>query len=190
MPAIGVMLPAMKLENAVLSFALVSALGAGATVQAQTAAAASEHKSVRGTLIAVDTTLNALNMKTDDGKQVSWRFEKGVVGELAAFKPGDAVIVIYRQLGADKAVTAVAFPGATKTPVYVNTTSERVELFSSAMTDGVCKAAGAPADHNTIPVGGRAEAMGECWCCAPEGLTCAPANKTGVGKAFLTRCYN
>lgn len=188
------MLTAMKLPNAVLPGLCVALLvGLGSVpprAAAQGAASAAEHKSVRGTLIAVDKTLNALNMKTDDGKQVTWRFEKGVVAELAAFKPGDAVVVIYRQRGADKAVTAVAFPGATKMPVYVNTMTERVELYSSAMTDGVCKATDAPADHNTIPVGGRAEAMGECWCCAPDGQSCTPTNKTGVGKAFLTRCYN
>ena len=46
--------------------------------------------------------------------------------------------MIYRELGAEKAVTAIAFPGAAATPVYVNTTDQRVTLISGPMVDGAC----------------------------------------------------
>jgi hypothetical protein len=185
----------MKVSDTLgLGTALVLVLCSGSAAprvaaQAPAAEAGAEHKSVRGTLVAVDKSLNALTMNTDDGKQLSWRFEKTVIAQLLEFKPGGPIVVIYRQQGADKAVTAVAFPGVTTTPVYVNATKERVALFSGPKTDGVCKATDVPADQTTIPVGGRAESLGECWCCAPAGETCLPGNKTGVGKAFLTRCY-
>jgi len=165
---------------------------AAARASAQTApaeAAPAAHKSAYGTLESVDKSLRGLIMKSNEGKRIAWRFEKAVIEELANFKPGSPVIVIYRQRGTDKAVTAVAFPGATATPTYVNSTGERLEFFSGAMVNGVCGAGEPPFDRTTLPVGGIAETTNACWCCAPAGEGCTPANKTGVGKAFLTRCY-
>jgi hypothetical protein len=87
-------------------------------------------------------------------------------------------------------VTAIAFPGKAKTPIYVNTTGQRVELVSGPKVEGAC---GQPPEaaikRTTIPTGGRAETQDECWCCAPAGQTCVPANRTGLGQAFLVHCY-
>ena len=147
-------------------------------------------KSVHGTLDAGDLQLNGVIMRTDEGKRVAWKFDKAVIAQLTGFKPGDPMVVIYREKGKDKAVTALAFPGAAATAVYVNTTGQRVELVSGPMVNGAC---GAPADTppnvTTIPMGGRADTADACWCCAPAGETCTPANKTGAGRAFLTNCY-
>jgi len=148
-------------------------------------------KSVHGTLEAVDESLNGVIMKSDDGRRVAWQFDSKVIARLTGFKRGDPIVVIYRQRGSDKAVTAVAFPGAAEAPVYVNTTGQRVELVSGPMVNGAC---GQPSDRppntTTIPAGGRAETTDACWCCAPAGETCTPANKTGAGQAFLTHCYD
>jgi hypothetical protein len=147
-------------------------------------------KSVHGKLETVDKRQGGIIMTSDDGKRLAWRFDKRVIEEASAFHPGDPIVVIYRQIGGDKTVTAVAFPGATATPVYLNTTGERVEFVSGPAVDGVCGKPGTDAGLNqsTIPVGGRAEVSDACWCCAPAGESCAPANKTGLGKAFLVRC--
>jgi hypothetical protein len=147
-------------------------------------------KSVHGKLETVDKSLNGIVMRSDEGRRMAWRFEKVVIDQLSAFKPGDSIVVIYRQRGSDKAVTAVAFPGAAHSPVYINTTGRRVEFVSGPKVNGACGAMGdAPLNHSTIPVDGMAEVSDECWCCAPAGEACAPANKTGLGKAFLTQCY-
>ena len=157
---------------------------------AQDASGQRKFKSVHGTLDAVDPQLNGVIMRTDEGKRVAWKFDKAVIAQLTGFKPGDPMVVIYREKGKDKAVTALAFPGAAQTALYVNTTGQRVELVSGPMVNGSC---GAPADTppnvTTIPMTGRADTADACWCCAPAGETCTPANKTGAGVAFLTNCY-
>jgi hypothetical protein len=148
-------------------------------------------KSVHGTLEAVDRSLNGLIMKTDEGRRVAWKFDKAVIAQLSGFKRGDPIVVIYRQRESAKVVTAVAFPGAADAPVYVNTTGQRVELVSGPMANGACgPSSDQPLNTSTIPMGGRAEIADACWCCAPAGESCTPANKSGAGQAFLTHCFN
>jgi hypothetical protein len=147
-------------------------------------------RSVHGKLESVDVQLNGVVMVSDDGQRMAWQFDKAVIAKLEGFKPGDPVVVIYRQRGTGKAVTALAFPGAAATPVYVNTSGQRVDLVSGPMVDGACgKPAEASIHRTTIPVGGRAETSDACWCCASAGEACTPANKTGLGQAFLVHCY-
>ena len=69
---------------------------------------------------------------------MAWQFDKAVIAQLKGFKVGDPVVVIYRQRGSDKAVTAIGFPGAAATPVYFNTSGQRVELVSGPMVGGAC----------------------------------------------------
>ena len=148
-------------------------------------------KSVRGTLRSVDKGLNRVTMKTDAGKSLAWGFSPAVIAEVDKFTAGTPMIVIYRQVTpTEKRVTAVAFPGTAKTPTYVNLTGSRVVLRSSAAVGNVCAAAAAgAASESIIPVGGRAEAMEACWCCAPAGSTCTPGTRSGPGQAFLERCF-
>jgi hypothetical protein len=149
------------------------------------------HKSVYGKLQSVDKSQNGVLMISDSGERLAWRFEPAVIAEAARFKSGDPMIVIYRQTtSTDKKVTAVAFPGSASTPLYVNLTGDRVVLRSGPMVNGVC----GPGDEanvkeSTIPVGGLAEATDACWCCASPGESCAPGNKTGLGRALLVRCF-
>lgn len=150
------------------------------------------HKSVYGKLSSVDQSLNGVIMRADDGQKMAWKFDKRVIGELAKFKPGDPMIVIYRQIGpSEKRVTAVAFPGAAATPTYVNSSGGRVLLRSSAQVDGACPlVAGDAVSESTIPMGGMAEVMENgCWCCAVAGETCTPGNRSGLGRAFLVNCF-
>jgi hypothetical protein len=149
------------------------------------------HKSVYGKLDGVDTSQNGVIMKSDAGERLAWRFKPEVVAEVALFKPGDPMIVIYRQISSsEKRVTAVAFPGAASTPLYVNMTGERVLLRSAPAVGGECGQPDAgPVTDSMIPVGGRAEALAGCWCCASAGQTCTPGNKTGQGKALLVTCF-
>jgi hypothetical protein len=172
---------------------LVLLLGAPAPPVAAQASpdAGRPHKSVYGKLASVDKSLNGVIMTADDGQRLAWRFDARVVAQAARFKPGDPMIVIYRQISpSEKRVTAVAFPGAAGKPTYVNTTGSRVLLRSSPMVDGVCgQPAAAPATESMIPSDGVAEVLEGCWCCAVPGESCTPGNKSGVGRAFLVNCF-
>jgi hypothetical protein len=59
------------------------------------------------------------------------------------------------------------------------------------MVGGVCSQTpdAAPISESVIPTDGRAEVMEACWCCAPSGETCTPSNKSGLGQAFLVKCF-
>lgn len=163
--------------------------GTAAPATAQAAAPVETRQSVHGKLEAVDVQMNGIVMTTDEGKRVAWQFDKAVVDRLSGFKPGAPVIVIYRQGGAGKMVTAVAFPGSADKPVYVNTSGERVEIVGGPIVDGKCgQPSDSPLSQTTIPRGAQAEVLDACWCCAPAGETCIPANKTGAGQAFLAHC--
>jgi hypothetical protein len=148
-------------------------------------------KSVYGTLQSIDKSLNGLIMKSDKGERLAWRFEAAVIAEAARFKPGDPMIVIYRQLSpTEKAVTAVAFPGTAATPIYVNMTGRAVLLRSAPAVGGACgKADAGPVNDFTIGNGSLTEIMDACWCCAPIGETCVPGNKSGSGRALLVACF-
>ena len=148
------------------------------------------NKSVHGTLERVDPKLNSLHMKTTAGERMAWQLDAAVIAELAKFKAGDAVVVIYRQIGpTDKAVTAIGFPGATATPIYVNTTKSRVLFRSGDAVDGQCGLEAGTATETTLLPGAMAEISDACWCCTPAGTTCTPANKSGLGRAFLVACF-
>ena len=149
------------------------------------------HKSIYGKLESVDKSQNRIFMKSDTGERLVWRFDRPVIEEAARFKPGDPLIVIYRQLQKnEKRVTAIAFPGTATTPIYVNMTGSRVVLRSAPMVDGVCGQPNAgPVNESPIPGGGLAEAQEACWCCAPSGESCTPGNKSGLGRAFLVQCF-
>jgi hypothetical protein len=149
------------------------------------------HKSVYGKLSVIDKTLNGVAMTTDSGERLAWRFNPSVVKEAAQFKPGDRMIVIYRQIASnEKRVTALAFPGSAKTPIYVNTTGQRVLVRSTAAVDGVCGGPGeGKVTESVIPAGGIAEVLDGCWCCATDGESCTPGNKSGNGRALLVHCF-
>jgi hypothetical protein len=149
------------------------------------------HKSVYGKLAVIDKTLNGVAMTTDAGERLAWRFNARVVEEASQFKPGDRMIVIYRQIASnEKRVTALAFPGSAKTPIYVNTTGQRVLVRSAAPVNGAC---GQPEEGKVteavIPAGGIAEVLEGCWCCATDGESCTPGNKSGNGRALLVHCF-
>jgi hypothetical protein len=148
-------------------------------------------KSVYGKLQSIDKRLGALVMVADDGQRLAWKFESALIAEAEQFKPGDSMIVIYRQLDlSDKRVTAVAFPGTATTPTYVNLTGERVTVRSAPLVDGACGLLSeGPFQEITIPRGGIAELADGCWCCASAGDSCVPGNKTGVGRALLANCF-
>ena len=149
--------------------------------------------SVRGTLLEVDHMANSITMKSDDGKTLAWRVDNDVAREVEGFDVGVPLIVIYRDLPGDvKRVTALAFPGAEKTPTYVNMTGERVVLRSAPPVDGGCDAhasSNAEASVSVIPAGGRAEVLEACWCCAIVGETCNTTTRSGVGRAYLMQCF-
>jgi hypothetical protein len=147
-------------------------------------------RTVHGKLEMVNESVNGVSVVSDQGQRMAWQFDETVIAQIKGFKPGDPVVVIYRERGGGKAVTAIGFPGKAATPVYINTAGERVELVSGPMTGGVCgQAADTPVHRTTIPTGGRAETQDACWCCAPVGQACVPSNKTGLGQAFLIHCY-
>lgn len=170
---------------------LLLALVVGVPVGASSPEPARAPKSVQGKLLSVDRALNGVTMKTDTGKSLAWRFSPDVIAEVEKFAPGTPMVVIYRQVTpSEKRVTAVAFPGTAKTPTYVNLTGSRVALRSGAAVGEACTGADAGrVSESIIPVGGRAEAMEACWCCAPAGGTCTPGTKSGQGQAFLERCF-
>jgi hypothetical protein len=148
-------------------------------------------KSVRGKLERVDESLNGLIMRSDEGKRMAWKFDPPVIAELAKFKAGDPIIVIYRQISRnEKRVTAVAFPGTAEAPTYLNVTGYRVLMRSSPAVKGVCGDPTAqPVTESMIPNGGMGEALEACWCCATSDESCTPSNRTGAGKAVLVSCF-
>ena len=175
-------------------------LALAGTAGAQTAPAAAPaspapparvSKSVRGTLMRVDVRRRTVVMKEDTGKNLEWRFGQAIVEEAAKFEPGSPLIVIYRQTSAnEKRLTALAFPGAAPRPVYVNYTGSPVLMRSGPGAGDVCGQADAGSVNDSVlPVLGRAEVKDACWCCAPEGETCATSNRTGNGIAFLESCF-
>ena len=167
--------------------------GPSPRVQAQAtsqAPAAAPTKSVYGKLLSVDKTLGNVLMTEDGGATLAWHFDAEVIAEAARFKPGDPLIVIYRQTTPkEKRVTAMAFPGTAKAPIYMNLTGDRVVIRSSAGVGGACNQTSGPVSESTIPRGGLAEVLDECWCCAPVGETCVPGNKSGLGRALLAQCF-
>ena len=149
-------------------------------------------KSAYGTMSAIDKSLSAVAMKTREGKKLAWKFPPRVIDQiLTSFKIGDPMIVIYRQISpSEKRVTAVAFPGSAATPIYVNTTGSRVLVRTSPMANGVCGTPDAgPISESVLPADGRAEVQEACWCCAVDGESCVPGNKSGNGRAFLVSCF-
>jgi hypothetical protein len=147
-------------------------------------------RTVYGKLEMVNESVNGVSLVSDEGQRMAWQFDKTVIERLKGFKPGDPVVVIYRERGGGKAVTAIAFPGKAATPIYVNTSGERVELVSGPMVGGACgQTADTPVNRTSIPPDGRAETQDACWCCAPAGQACVPSNRTGLGQAFLIHCY-
>ena len=135
-------------------------------------------KSVYGKLLSVDTSLNNLLMTEDGGAKLAWHFDAPVIAEAARFKPGAPLIVIYRQTSPkQKRVTAIAFPGSAKTPIYMNMTSERVVLRSAAAVNDSCSQTSGAVTESTIPSRGLAEALDECWCCAPAGRDLHPGQQ-------------
>lgn len=182
----------------VLSFGgPLAAQSAPASPTASPAAAAAPdsgrpQKSAYGTMSAIDKSLSAVAMKTRDGRKLAWKFPPRVIEQiLTSFKIGDPMIVIYRQISpSEKRVTAVAFPGSAATPIYVNTTGSRVIVRTSAMVGGVCGTPdAAPISESMLPADGRAEVQEACWCCAVDGESCVPGNKSGNGRAFLVTCF-
>jgi hypothetical protein len=154
------------------------------------APAAAPTKSVYGKLLSVDKTVGNVLMTEDAGAQLAWHFDPAVIAEAARFEPGDPLIVIYRQTTPkQKRVTAIAFPGSAKSPIYVNMTGDRVVIRSSGGVDGSCSQTSGAVSESVIPRGGLAELMDECWCCAPAGDTCTPGNKSGLGRALLVQCF-
>jgi len=147
------------------------------------------HKSVYGKLDSVREGQKTVVMLSDEGTRLAWLLEPNVIERIQEFKPGAPMIVIYRQTSPnEKMATAIAFPGTASSPTYVNTTGERVVLRSGPKVDGACDRAEA-VNESSIIEGGQAETADACWCCAPDGQACAPGNKTGLGRAFLLRCF-
>jgi hypothetical protein len=171
------------------------ALSAGATdgpVPAQAPSPpAPRFKSVYGKLEIVNKQQSGVIMVSDDGERLAWKFNKPVIEEASRFETGARVIVIYRQTRPnEKLVTALAFPGTASVPTYVNTTGARVVLRSGPKVDGACGLPGAEPIHDSgILAGGLTEISDACWCCAPSGETCTPANESGVGRALLVKCF-
>ena len=186
-------LPALLLGAAALASAAQSAPAAAPSPAVPAVAApARPQKSAYGTLSGIDKSLGAVAMKTNDGKKLAWKFPPRVIDQVATnFKVGDQMIVIYRQISpSEKRVTAVAFPGSAATPIYVNTTGSRVTVRTSPMVDGVCgRPEAGPISESTLPADGLAEVPEACWCCAVEGESCVPGNKSGNGRAFLVTCF-
>ena len=184
-----------RTASAASSFLVVALLlglpPAPAAAQAPASPEPRVSKSVRGTLVSVDSRDRNVIMKADTGESLTWRFSPAVIAEAVKFKAGAPVIVIYRQIAAnEKRVTALAFPGAAPRPVYVNLTGARISLRSAGGRDQVCgQGDPGPVTESVLPPGERAGVKDACWCCAPSGEACTTGNRTGNGLAFLEACF-
>jgi hypothetical protein len=177
------------------------ALTLGAAVGMAGAAEPIVFKSIQGALDKVDAKLRAVTMKTSEGRNVGWRLPEAVVSEVSRHKPGDAMWVIYRSLGAsggDSAVTAVGFPGPEPKPVFVNATGGQVLLRTGPMSAGACAPGPDPTAGTTDHLLRTGEVLelevdAPCWCCANRGEQCGLANRShderGTGRIVLARCF-
>jgi hypothetical protein len=149
------------------------------------------HTSIEGVLDKVVTKHEGLILKTDEGRRLGWKLPAPVIEEAAKFEPGARMWVIYRKLNDNnQAVTALGFPGVEDAPVYVNATGYPVVLRTGPAVDGQCGAENAPAgSEQALGMGLVIEDLSECWCCAPEGETCAPSNHSGNGRIVLAQCF-
>ncbi len=101
-------------SRALVGATLLLGLFAGASAPRAGAQAPAEpprpHKSVYGKLASVDKSRSGIVMKSASGERLSWQFDAAVIAEASRFKPGDPMIVIYRQVAPnEKRVTALAF---------------------------------------------------------------------------------
>ena len=149
------------------------------------------HTSVEGVLDKVVTKQDGLILKARDGRRLGWKLPAPVIEEAARFEPGAPMWVIYRKLdNNNQAVTALGFPGVEDKPVYVNATGYSVVLRTGPAVDGQCGADNAPAgSEQALGKGLITEDLSACWCCAPEGETCAPSNHSGNGRIILAQCF-
>jgi hypothetical protein len=157
---------------------------------------------VRGTLLDVDKSLSGLIVRNEAGENVAWRLDRSVIAEVAKFKRGDRLYVIYRELGGragrgDRAVTAVGFPGSEPKPLYVNATGATVRLRTGPLVDGECRGLreSSQVGNFRLPRGSTTEDEAACWCCSSMDQTCEPANRayepgtTVTGRIILSRCF-
>jgi hypothetical protein len=178
-----------RLTRALAAAAVVSAFGTPLALAEDPPKAPLAYRSVHGTLESVDATSGGVIVTTEEGQRLAWQFDTAVTRKLGPYKKGDPVVVIYRQRGKDRAVTAIAFPG-TGPAVYVNATGQRIELVGGPFVNGACgEPPKEPVSITAIGIGSLGEVAQACWCCAPDGGMCIPANKTGPGTAFLIHCY-
>jgi len=71
-----------------------------------------------------------------------------------------------------------------------NATGYPIVLRTGPGVDGECGAQNAPAgSEQALGEGLIMEDLSECWCCAPEGETCAPSNRSGNGRIVLAQCF-
>ena len=149
------------------------------------------HTSVEGVLDKVVTRHDGLVVRTKDGRRLGWKLPPPVIAEAAKFEAGAPMWVIYRKLDDNnQAVTALGFPGVEEQPMYVNATGYPVVLRTGPAVDGQCGAENAPAGtEQALGRGLVIEDQSACWCCAPDGETCAPSNRSGNGRIVLAQCF-
>jgi hypothetical protein len=174
-----------------LSLLVVVATGAPLVAAQALAEDPLVHTSIEGVLDRVVTDQEGLVLKTDEGRRLGWQLPAPVIAEAAKFEPGSRMWVIYRKLdNDDQAVTALGFPGVEDHPVYVNATGYPIVLRTGPGVDGQCGADGAPAgSEQKLGKGIVTEDLSACWCCAPEGQTCVPSNRSGNGRIVLAQCF-
>jgi hypothetical protein len=154
--------------------------------------------SISGTLVTVDKPLSGVIMRTDAGQQTAWRLDRSVIEQVARFKKGDRLWVIYRELGGgDRAVTALGFPGSEKVPVYTNATGGTVRLHTGPFVEGACLTSfpRPGVSQSRLPRGASTEDEAPCWCCSSIDKTCDPVNRSYepgekvTGRIILSRCF-
>jgi hypothetical protein len=154
--------------------------------------------SISGTLVSVDTRRNGVIIRDEAGAQMAWKLDPSVVKELGAFKPGDRLWIIYRQVGGgNRAVTAIGFPGTAQKPEFRNATGSYVRLVTGPFVNGACGGVRDPSElrvHRMMRLSST-EDEAPCWCCAAAEQTCEPANRSWepgdkvTGRIILSRCF-
>jgi hypothetical protein len=192
------MRPSTSAAGALLSLALSATRPGGLAAQGPTPAPLAQG-SLRGTLMQVDRPLSGLIIRNEEGKGMAWRLDPSVIEQVAKFKAGDPLWMIYRELGAgNRAVTAVGFPGTAPKPLFVNATGSAVVVRSGDYVGGVCSAVpgeGTGGGQLRLSRGSTRELDARCWCCSSPDQTCQPANRAYepgdrvTGTIILARCF-
>jgi len=76
----------------------------------------------------VNESVNGVSVVSDQGQRMAWQFDETVIAQIKGFKPGDPVVVIYRERGGARRSRPSVSPARPRRP---STSTPRASAWSS-----------------------------------------------------------